>query len=51
MSNAAIATILVGMATVDEFDGALAAVRKGPLPAKALARVAELQHRFARQNG
>jgi aryl-alcohol dehydrogenase-like predicted oxidoreductase len=50
MSNAAIATILVGMATVDEFDGALAAVRKGPLPEAALARVAELQHRFASES-
>ena len=31
------------MATVDEFDGALAAVRKGPLPAAALARLAALR--------
>jgi aryl-alcohol dehydrogenase-like predicted oxidoreductase len=50
MSNAAIATILVGMATVEEFHGALAAVRKGPFPAAALARVAELQHRFAAES-
>ena len=47
ITHPAMGTILVGMATVDEFEGALAAVRKGPLPAGALARLAELRAGFA----
>jgi hypothetical protein len=42
----AIGTILVGVATVDEFERALAAIERGPLPSDGLARVAELQRRF-----
>jgi aryl-alcohol dehydrogenase-like predicted oxidoreductase len=38
-----IGTILVGMATPDQFRHALAAVRKGPLPDAALKRLVELQ--------
>jgi L-galactose dehydrogenase/L-glyceraldehyde 3-phosphate reductase len=38
-----IGTILVGIATPDQFRQALAAVRKGPLPDAALKRLAELQ--------
>ena len=34
------------MATAEEFEAALAAVEKGPLPAAALARLAELQRGF-----
>jgi aryl-alcohol dehydrogenase-like predicted oxidoreductase len=45
-SHEATATILVGMATVDEFERALAAVERGPLPSAGLARIAELQRRF-----
>ena len=40
-------TILVGMASVDEFEGALVAVRKGPLPVEALQRLAELTAGFS----
>jgi len=40
-------TILVGMATPQQFEDALAAVEKGPLPAAALARLAALQQAFA----
>jgi aryl-alcohol dehydrogenase-like predicted oxidoreductase len=47
ITHPAMGTILVGMATVEEFDGALAAVRKGPLPAAALARLAELRAGFS----
>ena len=47
ITNPAISTVLVGMATEAEFEQALAAVEKGPLPAPALARLAELQHGFA----
>lgn len=47
ITHPAMGTILVGMATVDEFDGALAAVQKGPLPAAALARLAELRAGFS----
>ena len=43
----AMGTILVGMATVDEFEASVAAVQKGPLPAAALARLAELRAGFA----
>jgi L-galactose dehydrogenase/L-glyceraldehyde 3-phosphate reductase len=46
ISHSAIATILVGMATIHEFEQALAAVKRGPLPPAGLARVAELQQRF-----
>ncbi len=47
VANAAISTILIGMATVDQFEQAAAAVNKGPLPAAALRRVQELQQMFS----
>jgi aryl-alcohol dehydrogenase-like predicted oxidoreductase len=47
ISHPAIGTILVGTATPQEFDQALAAVQKGPLPAAALDRLAALQQGFA----
>ena len=47
ISHTAIGTILVGMATVEEFDGSLAAVQKGPLPQAALDRLRELTASFA----
>jgi aryl-alcohol dehydrogenase-like predicted oxidoreductase len=47
ITHPAMGTILVGMATVDEFEGALAAVQKGPLPAAALTRLAELRNGFS----
>ena len=46
ISHDAMGTILVGIATPEQFDGALAAVEKGPLPKAALARLAELQKGF-----
>ena len=46
ISHKAMGTILVGMATVDEFDAGLAAVLKGPLSAAALARVDGLSRHF-----
>jgi aryl-alcohol dehydrogenase-like predicted oxidoreductase len=46
ISHPAMGTILVGMATVEEFEASLAAVKKGPLPPEALARVAELREGF-----
>ena len=42
-------TILVGMATVDEFETSLAAVLKGRLPPAALDRIAHLTAQFAGQ--
>ncbi len=42
ISHPAMGTILVGMATPDEFEAALAAVQKGPLPQAALDRLATL---------
>jgi aryl-alcohol dehydrogenase-like predicted oxidoreductase len=47
ISHPAMGTILVGMATPQQFDQALAAVLKGPLPQDALARLSELQRDFA----
>jgi len=47
ISHPAMGTILVGMATVDEFESALAAVQKGPLPQAALDRLAALTAGFA----
>ena len=46
IANPAISTMLVGMATPAEFELALAAVDKGPLPAPALAQLAALQRGF-----
>jgi aryl-alcohol dehydrogenase-like predicted oxidoreductase len=47
ISHPAMGTILVGMATVSEFEGSLAAVLKGPLSQEALARLNELTGTFA----
>jgi L-galactose dehydrogenase/L-glyceraldehyde 3-phosphate reductase len=47
ISHPAIGTILVGMATSQEFADALAAVEKGPLPAAALDRLVALRQAFA----
>ena len=47
ITHPAMGTILVGMATVDEFEGGLAAVQKGPLPPAALRRLAELRAGFS----
>jgi aryl-alcohol dehydrogenase-like predicted oxidoreductase len=47
LSQPAIGTILVGMATPQQFDDALAAVRKGPLPPAALDRLAALRQAFS----
>ena len=46
IAHPAMGTILVGMASVDEFEAALAAVLKGPLPPAALQRVTELTAAF-----
>jgi L-galactose dehydrogenase/L-glyceraldehyde 3-phosphate reductase len=43
----AIGTILVGMATPQQFEDALAAVQKGPLPPAALERLSTLRQGFA----
>ncbi len=43
----AIGTILVGMATPQQFEDALAAVQKGPLPPAALERLTALRQQFA----
>jgi hypothetical protein len=40
-------TILVGMATPQQFEDALAAVRKGPLPPAAIERLSALLPAFA----
>jgi aryl-alcohol dehydrogenase-like predicted oxidoreductase len=47
ISHPAIGTILVGMASPQQFEQALAAVQLGPLPPAALDRLATLQHGFA----
>ncbi|PPQ39796.1 aldo/keto reductase [Rhodopila globiformis] len=47
ISHKAMGTILVGMASVEQFEAGLAAVRKGPLPPAALDRVQALTAGFA----
>jgi aryl-alcohol dehydrogenase-like predicted oxidoreductase len=47
LSHPAVGTILVGMATPQQFEDALAAVEKGPLPPAALDRLSELRQAFA----
>ena len=47
ISHPAMGTILVGMASPQQFEHALAAVQQGPLPQAALDRLATLQQGFA----
>jgi aryl-alcohol dehydrogenase-like predicted oxidoreductase len=47
LSHPAMSTILVGMATPQQFEDALAAVQKGPLPRAALDRLSLLQRAFS----
>jgi aryl-alcohol dehydrogenase-like predicted oxidoreductase len=47
LSHSAMGTILVGMATPQQFEDALAAVQKGPLPPAALDRLTALRQAFA----
>jgi aryl-alcohol dehydrogenase-like predicted oxidoreductase len=47
ISHPAMGTILVGMATPQQFEDALAAVQKGPLPQAALDRLAALRQGFS----
>ncbi len=47
ISHPAKGTILVGMATPEQFEDAFAAVQKGPLPQEALDRLAELREAFS----
>jgi aryl-alcohol dehydrogenase-like predicted oxidoreductase len=46
VSHPAMGTILVGMATPQQFEDALAAVQKGPLPPAVLDRLLVLQQAF-----
>jgi aryl-alcohol dehydrogenase-like predicted oxidoreductase len=47
LSHPAMGTILIGMATPQQFEDALAAVEKGPLPPAALDRLAALRQAFS----
>jgi len=47
LSHPAMGTLLVGMATPQQFEDALAAVQKGPLPPAALERLSELRQTFS----
>jgi len=47
LSHPAMGTILVGMATPQQFEDALAAIQKGPLPPAALDRLSALRQAFA----
>ena len=47
LSHPAMGTILVGMATPQQFEDAVAAVEKGPLPQGALDRLSALRQAFA----
>ena len=46
LSHAAVGTILVGVASPEQFETALAAAANGPLPQAALSRLAELRRAF-----
>ncbi len=46
-SNAKVPTFQVGLATVEQFQKAAAAIEKGPLPADVLSAIAEIQAGFA----
>jgi aryl-alcohol dehydrogenase-like predicted oxidoreductase len=47
IAHKAMGSILVGMATFEEFEQSLAAVNKGPLTPAALSRLTQLQQGFA----
>jgi aryl-alcohol dehydrogenase-like predicted oxidoreductase len=47
LSHPAMGTILVGIATPQQFEGALAAVEKGPLPHAALEALSALRQTFS----
>lgn len=47
LSHPAMGTILVGMATPQQFEDALTAAEKGPLPQAALDRLSALRHAFS----
>jgi aryl-alcohol dehydrogenase-like predicted oxidoreductase len=47
ISHPAVGTILVGMETPQQFEAALAAIRKGPLPRATLERLTAVQKGFA----
>ncbi|SDO79289.1 aldo/keto reductase [Afipia sp. GAS231] len=47
LSHPAMGSILVGMATPQQFEDSLDAVRKGPLPQAALDRLSALRHAFS----
>jgi L-galactose dehydrogenase/L-glyceraldehyde 3-phosphate reductase len=47
ISNDAMGPVLVGFSDLDHLEAAIAAFNKGPLPADAMARVAQLQARIA----
>jgi L-galactose dehydrogenase/L-glyceraldehyde 3-phosphate reductase len=49
ISHGAMSTVLIGIATLEQFEIAAAAAAKGPLSPAALARVAELQRGFVGQ--
>jgi aryl-alcohol dehydrogenase-like predicted oxidoreductase len=47
IAHKAVSTVLIGIATVEQFETAARAVNKGPLSQRALDRVAEIQRSFA----
>jgi aryl-alcohol dehydrogenase-like predicted oxidoreductase len=47
LSHPAMGSLLVGMATPQQFEDALAAVQKGPLPGAALERLSVLRQAFS----
>jgi L-galactose dehydrogenase/L-glyceraldehyde 3-phosphate reductase len=46
IANDAVSTVLIGIATLEQFEIAARAIEKGPLPKPALDRAAELQRGF-----
>lgn len=46
ISHAGLSTVLIGVANLDQFEKALAAAAKGPLPMEAIARISALRGEF-----
>jgi aryl-alcohol dehydrogenase-like predicted oxidoreductase len=47
LAEPGLSTVLIGLATIEHLERAIAAAEKGPLPAEALARMREIQASFA----
>ncbi|MGB0551978.1 MAG: hypothetical protein ACPGQV_05295, partial [Alphaproteobacteria bacterium] len=49
ISHPTLSTVEIGIANIEQVQGAAAAVEKGPLPSEALTRIRDIQSRFVGQ--